>query len=92
MEAFDWVSMGSITKFNRAVKVLKDQNNALKAQSKPEVEITEEAIKALYLKYGGLVVGDPSTQLGVDEGVVSFAVLSEEEKVIASEPKKKGKK
>ncbi len=84
MEAFDWVSTGSITKFNRAVKFLKDNKQ----------EVTEEAIKTLYLKYGGLIIGDPSTQLGVDDGDVTFAVLPEAEKeaIIASQGKKKGKK
>lgn len=94
MEPFDWVSQGSITKFNRAVKDLKDQNVVLKAQGKPELEITEEAIKPLYLKRGGLVVGDPTTQLGVDEGQVTLAVLPEAEKevILESQGRKRGKK
>lgn len=84
MEPFNWVSTGSITKFNRAVFELK----AAKA------DLTEEVIKELYLKKGGLVIGDSSTQRGVEEGEVAFASLPEAEReAIVSETKaKKGKK
>lgn len=56
-------------------------------------EATEEAIKELYLKYGGLVVGDPSTQRGVEEGEVTFSVMTVEEKEeVIAKSEKKGKK
>lgn len=43
-----WVSSGSVAKYHRAVR-------QLKAEGK---EATEEAVKALYIKYAGLVIGD----------------------------------
>jgi hypothetical protein len=46
MEVFDWVSEGSIQKFHRAVAELKAK----------KADVTEDAVKALYVKYGGLVV------------------------------------
>ena len=56
-------------------------------------EITEETIKAEYLKYGGLCIGDPSTQLGVEEGDITFPVLTPEEKEeVIAKSEKKGKK
>lgn len=84
MEPFDWVSVGSISKFNKAILDLKKEGK----------EITEESIKALYLKKGGLIIGDPSTQKGVAEGEVAFATLpdSEREAIVAEEKKKKAKK
>lgn len=84
MEPFDWVSTGSITKFNKAVLELKTA----------KLPVTEEAVKEFYLKKGGLVIGDPSTQKGVEEGEVAFATLPEEERVkIVTETKaKRGKK
>lgn len=83
MQPFDWVSTGSITKFNRSVLELKKAN----------LEATEEAIKELYLKKGGLVLGDPSTQKGVEEGEVAFASLPEEERAeIVKETKAKRSK
>lgn len=90
MEPFDWVSSGSITKFNKAVLELKTKNKNLVAQGKPEEEITAEAIKVLYLQKGGLVIGDPSTQKGVEEGEIAFASLPEAEKeAIVKEAKAK---
>ena len=84
MQPFDWVSTGSITKFNKAILELKNA----------KAEITEEAIKALYLKKGGLVIGDPSSQKGVEDGEVAFATLPEEErvKIVAETKAKRGKK
>lgn len=94
MEPFDWVSSGSITKFNKVILELKAKNKQLVAQGKPEEEITEEVIKALYIVKGGLVIGDPSTQRGVKEGEVAFASLPEEEKaaIVAETKAKRGKK
>lgn len=84
MEPFDWVSTGSITKYNKAVLELKKAN----------LPITEEAIRELYLKKGGLIIGDPSTQRGVEEGEIAFATLPEEERaaIVAETKVKKGKK
>ena len=45
---YQWVSEGSISKYNRAVKALKDA----------KLEVTESAIKELYIKYGGLVMSE----------------------------------
>lgn len=94
METFDWVSSGSITKFNKVVLELKAKNKQLVAQGKPEEPITEEVIKALYLVKGGLVIGDPSSQKGVEEGEIAFASLPEDEKaaIVAETKAKKGKK
>lgn len=48
---YSWISEGSIAKYNRAVKVLKTEGK----------EVTEEAVKALYISYGGLVVEKPES-------------------------------
>lgn len=47
---------GSYHKYVRAVDFLKKRNAELKAQKQPEVEITEEAVKELYVRFGGLVL------------------------------------
>lgn len=57
MEQPSWVSEGSIRKYNRAVAEL----------TKEKKEVTEEAVKELYVKWGGLVIGDATTLVGVDE-------------------------
>lgn len=78
---FSWVS--NEAKALRAEKELK----------KMGVPVTEESIKALYLKYGGLCVGEPETQLGVDEGQITFPVLTEDEKKqVVEEAEKKTKR
>lgn len=78
---FPWVS--NEAKALRAEKELK----------KTGTPVTEESIKALYLKYGGLCVGEPETQLGVEEGQITYPVLTEEEKKQAiEESEKKTKK
>lgn len=79
---FLWVS--NEAKALRAVAVLKKEG-------KP---VTEEAVKELYLKYGGLCIGEPETQLGVDEGDITFAVLpqTEKEEIIAKSASKNKKK
>lgn len=43
---YSWVSAGSIRKYHRAVAEL----------TKDKKEVTEEAVKALYVKSGGLVL------------------------------------
>lgn len=58
-----WVSGGqsndgSSNKYHRAVRVLQEQNEVLRAQGRDEVELTEAAIKALYIKWGGLILGE----------------------------------
>lgn len=79
---FPWVA--NEAKALRAVVTLKKEGK----------EVTEEAIKALYIKYGGLCVGQPETQLGVPEGEISLAVLTveEKEKVVEEENNKKNKR
>lgn len=78
---FSWVS--NEAKALRAVAMLKKEGK----------EVTEETVKALYIKYGGLCIGEPETQLGVDEGDITFAVLPEVEKEkILEKTSTKGKK
>lgn len=60
----EWVSGGSVRKYHRALATLARENANRKAQGQPEVEVTEEALKALYVKDGGLVLGDPSSVRG----------------------------
>lgn len=47
-----WVSEGSAAKYNRAVRQLKSEGK----------EATEEAVKALYEKFGGLVLEAPQVE------------------------------
>lgn len=63
----EWVSEGSIRKYVRAEAELKKDNADRKRAGKPEVEITEEAIKELYIRYAGLVLGDASTVRGASD-------------------------
>lgn len=53
-----WVS--NEKKYERAVNQLKAENRQLVAEKKPEIAITEDRIKALYVKWAGLVL-DVST-------------------------------
>lgn len=58
-----WVSGGSTNdgssrKYHRAVKFFQTKNAELKAQGQPSIEITEEAVKELYERWGGLVLED----------------------------------
>lgn len=46
---------GSSRKYDRAVKTLKDANVLAAAQGREQTPITEEAVKALYIKYGGAI-------------------------------------
>lgn len=77
VKALEWVS--NEAKALRAVKELKAKN----------LPVTEEAVKELYLKYGGLVIGLPETQLGVEEGVIMPPVMLPEEREKVVEKKKK---
>ena len=56
-----WVSEGSVRKYHRAVALLTKENADRVKAGQPVVKVTEEAIKELYLKWGGYVVGDNST-------------------------------
>ena len=51
-----WVSEGSMRKYVRAIDTLNRDNAARKAAGQPEVALTEEAVKELYVKYAGLVL------------------------------------
>lgn len=53
----NWVSEGSVRKYDRAVELLRKEKLA-----KPETDNSPEAIKALYIKYGGLVIEHESTE------------------------------
>lgn len=80
-----WVSGGvtldgSARKWYRAVETLRKANLDRKAQGQPEVPFSEDDAKALYIKYGGLV-------LETEEPVVDDEPSEE-----AKEPKKKAKK
>lgn len=48
-----YVSEGSVAKYNRAVKQLKDEKK----------DVTEDAVKALYVKFGGLVLGSDEEEV-----------------------------
>ncbi len=56
MKPFEWVSTGSITKFDRAVLEMKKLNQQLVAQGKEPIEITEARVKARYIEMNGLVM------------------------------------
>lgn len=71
MKPFEWVSEGSLRKFDRAVLQLKNENKELVAQGKSAKEITEEAIKALYVKWNGLVLDE---KIETEEGAPTIAV------------------
>ncbi len=76
-----WVSEGSVRKYNRAVALL----------TKEKKDVSEEAIKALYVQWGGLVLGDVSSVQGVEVGDEEAANARAEEAdapVIAKRPKK----
>lgn len=52
-----WVSDGSVRKYHRAVKQLMTERANAKALGQPVNEITEGAVKELYVKWEGLVLG-----------------------------------
>lgn len=64
MEQYSWVSEGSIRKFHRAVAELTKANATRKALNQDLIPLTEQAIKDLYVKWGGLIVGDESSERG----------------------------
>lgn len=63
-----WVSEGSIRKYYRAVEQLRKEGK----------EATEDAIKALYVKWNGLVLDGP--------------VVDEETEEVEEAPKRRGRK
>jgi hypothetical protein len=65
---YTWVSEGSQRKFYRAIAQINKENVTRKTLNQPEVPLTEEAIKALYIKWGGLVIGEEEeTERGTPE-------------------------
>ncbi len=74
---YEWVSPGSISKYNRAVLEMKNLNKQLVAQGKEPIEITEERVKARYVQMNGLL-------MEVDEPVVE----EEESQVRRGRPRK----
>lgn len=69
-----WVSGGqtkdgSSHKYHRAIKQLQEENAALKIQGKEPVELTEEAIKNLYVSWGGLVLDGNAPE--IEEEIVA---------------------
>lgn len=89
MEQYAWVSEGSKRKFDRAIIELNKANALRKLTNQPELPIKEEDVKALYVKWGGLVLGDATTVLGVPEGAEEFIA---EKQVEFAEEKKAEKK
>lgn len=49
---YSWISDGSVAKYHRAVHQLKSENK----------EVTEEVVKELYVKMGGLLVEKSETE------------------------------
>lgn len=55
---YSWISEGSQRKYHRAVAQLTKENATRKTLNQPLVPITEATIKELYIKWGGLLVGE----------------------------------
>lgn len=85
----NWVSDGSVRKYHRALAQLSKDNVIRKAAMQPEVPVTEEMIKELYTKWGGLVVGDIASIMGNDEPEKVMEVAEAEVEIRKT---KKGKK
>lgn len=88
-----WVSGGatndgSVRKYHRAVSLLQKQNADLKAQGKEAVEITEDAVKALYEKYGGNVIEVPVIETQTQESSSVPMARVEEEVPVVKKSKK----
>lgn len=79
MEQPDWVNEGSVRKYVRALAQL----------TKEGKEITEPAVKELYVKWGGLVLGDASTVLGADNPGDALATVEEQQPVKPAKAAKK---
>lgn len=76
---YPWVSEGSVRKYHRAIALLTKENAQRKLTNQPEVEITEAAVKALYERWGGLVIGEPDSVRGVEAGEEAAAAQRAEE-------------
>ncbi len=59
---YSWVSDGSVRKYHRAVAQLTKENADRTKLNQPLVPITDEAIKALYIKWGGLLIGEEAPE------------------------------
>lgn len=81
----NWISEGSVRKYHRALAQLAKENSIRRAGNLPEVAITEDAIKALYVKWGGLVIGDESTVRGVEDSSDVFENVTSANEAIAAE-------
>ncbi len=68
-----WVSEGSVRKYHRALAQLAKDNAERLRTNQPVVPVTEEAIKELYLKWGGLILGQPETVRGADDADEALA-------------------
>lgn len=82
-----WVSEGSVRKYHRAIAQITKENADRVKLGQPVVEMTEEAIKTLYVKWGGYVVGDASTMEGNTNDAEVVAEVATEEVA-----KKRGRK
>lgn len=89
---YAWVSSGSIRKYDRALEQIRKENITRRALNQPEVEATEEVVKALYVKWGGLLLGEPESVLGVPEGEEAEVLARVEELQPERAPVKKAKK
>lgn len=85
---YSWVSEGSVRKFHRAVAELTKANATRKALNQEIIPLTEQAIKDLYVKWGGLVVGEEeATQRGTADEPAAVEVPAG----VVKEVKVKGK-
>lgn len=68
----------------------KKVSRAILALQEDAKEVTEEAVKELYIKYGGAVLGEPDTFRGFDEkGPSPIVAQIIEEKTAKAKSKKK---
>lgn len=87
-----WVSEGSIRKYDRALAQLNKENAGRVATNQPIVPITDAAVKALYLKWGGLDMGGDE-EMAADESTATEEkkadeAVKEDEEVDAPKAKK----
>lgn len=85
----EWVSEGSVRKYDRAVALLAKENSVRKSLGQAEVAVTEDAIKALYVKWGGLVIGDDASIQGNDHNSADDVMETAKEEVKRKRPAKK---
>lgn len=77
---YPWISEGSIRKYHRAVAQL----------TKEKLPLTEDALKALYVLWGGLVLDDVESVVGVADGDAPAALARAKEQQ-PEKPVKKAK-